>query len=778
MTGKGRPSAGNLPQETTGLIGRERELDALSALLSGGGQAAAGAVGASGRPGGITTPTGSGTTTLTRGGITTLTRGGITTLTGGGGIGKTRLALRAARDAGRLFPDGVWLAELSPLRSQDPELLALTVSEALRLTDQTVRPMPEVLAEWLADKHLLLVLDTCEHLVQPCARLLRRLTAAAPGVHFLCTSRQPLRVSGERLLAFGPLTVPGPRGDTAAEACEALTLFEQRAAAAALGLAFTAAERTAAAEVCRKLDGIPLAIELAGARLCQMPVAELAARIHERFEILGADGADGVEGAGAAGAADTADPVEGAHPRHRTLRAAIGWSLELCTPEERLLWARLSVFSGGFDEEAAQQVCAGGPLSAARIGPVLAGLVSKSVVVARAGRYQMLDTLREYGAQWLAGLGEDKAVQLRHAEVYLRLARQVDHDWIGPRQREWSARLAVEHANLRAALECHLRYGDAGAAVGMAGALWCFWFCCGFLREGCDFLDRALALAPVPDPAGAASASGHLQAVRDRVKAVWVRGYLANVQGDPDLPERAAAECAALARPGDDSGAALAAAQLTAARLTLYGDQRATVAALAGWPADAPGRHAHPFWVMGRLTLGYALAQEGEFAAVADLMGGLRAECAAQGEVWAASIAEYLCALGKLGSGGHAEAVTSAQLALEGPQALRDTLMSAVILDVLAPATLAVGGTRRAARLQGVAHGLWRHVGGSPHSASPHFRAARQACERGARDILGDTVYDQAFQEGFALAWDEGIAYARGTALPPGHRPSGSSCGK
>ncbi|MGH4028577.1 ATP-binding protein [Actinomycetota bacterium Odt1-20B] len=734
-------SRGNLPAETTSFVGRGPELTVVDGALRDAR---------------------------------------VVTVTGPGGVGKTRLALRAAAAARERWPDGVWLADLSALHS--PELLALTLSESLRIVDQTVRPMAVVLAEWLADKELLLVLDTCEHLVEACTSLVTELAAVAPKVTLLCTSRQPLPVRGAQVLELRPLTVPdggdrdaGKDGDPHGARdgdrdggggkpmdtdgpCEALELFTERAAAAVPGLRFAGADMAAAEEVCRRLDGIPLALELAAARLRQLSVTRLAAELRLRFETL--DQQYGEDTAGAEGGEDVAGTDAGLD-RHRTLRTAIGWSHELCTPLERLLWARLAVFPGSFDPAFVREVCAGGPLGADQVGPVLAGLVDKSVVTRVGDRYRMLDTIREYGGQWLAGLGEEPGVRRRHAEAFLRLAREADAEWIGPRQRQWYGRLAVEHANLRAALDFHLARGDAAAAVGMAGALWCFWFCCGVQREGCDYLDRALALDPSPG-----FLRGETGPVRDRVRAVWVRGYLANVQGDSTFPEEAARQCAAMARPGDRTGAALAAAQLTAARLTLYGDQRATVAALEGWSAEPPEDYAFPFWVMGRLTLGYALAQLGEFDTVSELMSRVRQQCGARGDLWASSIAQYLCAIAEAGNGRFGQAQAHAERALAGPQVLGDTLMSAVILDVLAPATLALGRAERAACFQGVADSLWQRVGGSPHSKSPHFQQARQACEEGARQALGDPAYERAFRDGAALGMSRGLAYARGAELP------------
>lgn len=313
----GSCAPGNLPPEPASFVGRERELRLLDDLLH---------------------------------------ERRLITLTGVGGVGKSRLALRAVADPRQLRPDGVWWVELSPLR--DPDLLTATVAHAIGLADHSPRPLDEELCAWMADRRLLLVLDTCEHLVAACRHLVGELLQSAPGLTVLITSREPLGSPAEEVVEVRPLPCEGPDSD-------ALALFRARALAATAQAAAVFADpvRTAlAAEVCRRLDGIPLALELAGARLRLWTLEQTAERIGERFEVLSG--------------------VRAALPtRHQTMRTTIGWSHELCEPLERLLWARLSVFTGDFDLSAARAVCAGGPLPAARVERVLAGLAAKSVVL-------------------------------------------------------------------------------------------------------------------------------------------------------------------------------------------------------------------------------------------------------------------------------------------------------------------------------------------------------------------------------------------------------------
>ncbi|MEU3726963.1 NB-ARC domain-containing protein, partial [Streptomyces sp. NPDC031705] len=438
---------GNLPPETAGFIGREAELAGLEGLLE---------------------------------------ERRLVTLTGVGGVGKTRLALRAATRLSRsrprgmrphgirphaLWSHGIWWVELSPLR--DPALLTTTVAHALGLADHAAHRPDEELCAWMADKALLLVLDTCEHMVAEVRHLTGELLQSAPGLTVLTTSRERLDSPGETVLEVRPLPCEGPDS-------EALALFRASALAASPQssplFADPAGARTAA-EVCRRLDGIPLALELAGARMRLWSLEQMAQRLGARFEVL-------------------CGPRAALPPRHQTMRTAIGWSHELCEPVERLLWARLSVFSGDFDVAAARAVCSGGPLPAARVERVLEGLVAKSVVRrseerGAGARYRMLDTIREFGHDWLAELDEVRTVADRHAHWYAALSGAAERGWLGPGQVDWYRRMSAEHAQLRTALE-HLLGTDPPAALEMAGGLWFFWFSCGHVHEGRAFLERAL----------------------------------------------------------------------------------------------------------------------------------------------------------------------------------------------------------------------------------------------------------------------------------------------
>ncbi|KOG55098.1 hypothetical protein ADK75_12425 [Streptomyces virginiae] len=671
---------GNLPPEPASFIGRERELRLLDDLLR---------------------------------------ERRLVTLTGVGGVGKSRLALRAvAASAGRSRPDGVWWTELSPLR--DPSLLTATVAHTLGLADHSPRPPDEELCAWMADKELLLVLDTCEHVVAACRHLVGELLQSAPGLTVLVTSREPLDMPTEEVLEVRPLPCEGPDSD-------ALALFRARALAAAPRAAavFTDPARTAvAAEVCRRLDGIPLALELAGARMRLWTLEHMAERIGERFEVL----------------SDARAALPHRH-RHRTMRTTIGWSHELCEPLERLLWARLSVFTGDFDIAAARAVCSGGPLAAARVERVLAGLAAKSVVLrteerGAGARYRMLDTIREYGQDWLDELGEVGIVTDRHAHWYAALSQAADQGWMGPGQVDWYRRIAAEHAQLRTALE-HLLTADPTAALEMAGALWFYWFACGHVHEGRGFLERALRAAP-------RTGSAHNQ-------ALWALGLTALLQGELEAAQRLGDTCSRDAARLADPERELRAAYLHAVSVLMPGDPVRALR-LAGPRARAGhgGRTSGAGWLLCKLATGYALCDLRRFEEATEEARSLREACVELGDRWLRAYADYILAVAALGMGDHGEAARHVRAMLSGKRLLGDRFGIALGLDVLAAAVAGLGDGELAARLLGTGHAWWRTVGRPQMGGSPSLTALRDQGEQQARAAIGDTAYETAFLGGAA----------------------------
>jgi predicted ATPase len=332
----------------------------------------------------------------------------LVTLTGTAGVGKTRLARRAAAAAAPDFPDGVRLVDLSLL--DDPSLLVHTVATALLPRDRATLPLIDVIDGFLGDRSMLLVLDTCDAQVEACADLAEVLLRAAPGLAILATSRRAFGMMAEHVVQVAPLPVPpdGPAASAPAEPCAAVALFGERAAAWVPGFALAPETLPAVESLCRRLEGVPLAIELAARRLTDLSLAEVADGLDDCFALLRDDRYDPLSGGAAAGPPN----------RHASLRTAIGWSHELCTPPERLLWSRLSVFPGVFDVRAAEAVCASRELPPGLVFELILCLVDRSIVVAEEHpdgmRYRMPVSMREFGHEWLARVGEGEALRLRH----------------------------------------------------------------------------------------------------------------------------------------------------------------------------------------------------------------------------------------------------------------------------------------------------------------------------------------------------------------------------
>ncbi|WP_405546757.1 AAA family ATPase [Streptomyces phaeochromogenes] len=670
---------GNLPAEPNTFIGRKSELAEISALL--------------------------GTARLV-------------TLTGPGGVGKSRLALRAAHAVRAAFPGGVWLVELSDLKN--PDLLTNALAEATRLTEQTLRPLLEAVYEHLDDGPLLLLLDTCDHVLDECARVVQELLAHVPELRVLATSRQPLGVAGEHLLSVTPLPL-GERDD-------AVALFAARAAAAVPSFALTDANRAGVAAVCARLDGIPLALELAAVRLRGFALDRLLAGLDSRFDLL-------------------VSPARPRLARHQTLRTAIGWSHELCTPLERLLWARLSVFAGGWDVEAAEFVCHGGPLDAEEILALLASLTEKSIVTREgdgvAGRYRMLDTVRTFGAEWLEGLGEQDAVRVRHRDYFRWIARQGQAEWLGPGQRMWAERLSVEHANLRVALEECLMAPEPESALELAGTLWYFWFACGFAEEGRGHLERALRRAHDGGP--------------EHTLATWAHRLVTVVPDDLDAAESVSAAYVWLA---EERQLPVPALPLTGASLAVRGES-ARSALLYGSSAQGPGGGggAEFFQLLTLALQAYLLAGQGAFERCAAVAERLRADCAKRGELWMRAWGDFFVALAGIGLGRPDDALVSARQALAAKWRVHDRLGAAAVADLLVAAEASRGEPERAARLLGAGTRLW-HAAGLPQLGDSGTTVFRREYARHLRKALGDTVFAEAVSEGRELSPEAAIRLA------------------
>lgn len=436
---------------------------------------------------------------------------GLVTMTGPAGVGKTGLALLVAENVVSQFRDGVWLVELAAVA--DAELVAQMVAYAVGAPLQAGRPLLDIVSEYLTDKEMLIVLDNCEHLLEAVANVVDRLLQTCPGVRILATSREPLAVAGEATRRVSLLSVPDAVGGGMAmedlHSYDAARLFVLLA-----GDDIEAGPSTAAAiaQICCQLDGLPLAIELAAARARTLPLEEIAARLNNCFELLTAG-------------------TRSALPRHQTLRAALDWSYDLLRDDERALFNRLAVFSGGFSLSAASEVCSGGVVDPKAIVGLLASVVDKSLVVrsVRApGRYQLLETVRQYATTRFEELGDEQLFKARHATWALALARSADVDFGTPAWESATNVLHVEHANLLAALEWALSGGDLETGRDLAATLARWWVLSGRSFEALDYMERAAA---VPHPAPHVSA-----------RLVLGRAWAAYEVGDFALAERLASD--------------------------------------------------------------------------------------------------------------------------------------------------------------------------------------------------------------------------------------------
>jgi predicted ATPase/DNA-binding CsgD family transcriptional regulator len=507
------------------------------------------------------------------------------TLCGAGGIGKTRLALQLIASLRADFPDGAWFVELADLRQ--PELVVSRIASVVEVTEEPGRPLLETLAEALRARRLLLALDNCEHLIDECARTCQRLLASAPGLQVIATSREPLRVAAEAVWLVPPLSLPQASPGQAMQAgSDAVRLFAERAAAVHPGFVLGPANAAAAVAICRALDGMPLAIELAAAWVRVLSVAQIEARLGDRFGLL-------------------TSGERTAPPRQRTLRAAIDWSYDLLSAPARLLLRRLSVFAG-WSLDMAEQVCADADLPSGSVLDLLSTLVDQSLVVPEpdtAGeiRYRLLDTVREYAASRLAEAGESAVLQARLRDYTLREVERLSGIGMALIAASWSARVDVfrrfdaDVGNLRLALSYSLAQCDAEAGLRICAAARPVWIVRGSYAEGAEWLDSFLSLDVPPDHAAV------------RGPALISRAQLA-LPSDAASAEQLATAGLELCRSAGDDVWSAAALNLLA-EAALHGGRADQAAELAG-EAISVARRAADRWDEG-YALGTAAAAAG-----------------------------------------------------------------------------------------------------------------------------------------------------------------------
>jgi predicted ATPase/DNA-binding CsgD family transcriptional regulator len=650
----------------------------------------------------------------------------LVTLVGPGGVGKTRLARRLADQVDRAFPDGTFFVELAEVR--DLDALATEVAGVLGVEDISRSPESAV-AAFVRDRRLLVVLDNCEHLVEECARFAHTLLLLSPGLRLMPTSRQPLGVAGEQLLSVESLSLPlpgGVRGDRLHDS-EAVELFVERARLVVPDFELSADNAALVGTLCRVLDGMPLAIELAAARLRMLSLAQLTERLNDRFGVL-------------------AVAATAALPRHQTLRASVDWSFDLCSPEEQTLWARMSVFEGGADLEAVEAVCAGTDLNAF---DTVAGLVDKSVLapqeVAGRVRYRMLDTIRAYGLERLEKRGEARDLAERHRLYYVDFARNAGLSWFGPGQRDLLARTAAENANLRAAFDaCLASPADHQDALVITTSIWWYWVAQGAIDEGLRWLGRALTTDQGVTPTtlhGLARAS-----------------FLAAVRADrPAMREYAGAAVSLDLTEESDQ----VRADRRQARGHLFVGARDIDQAMAedrqALREEAQvGRLGAEETVSVQMRLVVRLAWVGRPAEALAHVEQAVPLCVEHGEEWHMSF--LLCLKGaRLAELGRPEEALDAER-----QALRlarggfnsYTVVNA--LEVIAQILSSRDQGHRGAVLFGALSNIWPDIGAAPLRDDVARHAQR---EQLARDLLGDEAFAAAFERGRRMTIEEVVSF-------------------
>lgn len=655
-----------------------------------------------------------------------LTSSRLVTLTGVGGVGKSRLALRVVRHLRKAFTDGVWLVELAELG--EPDLLGTTTLGVLGIRDDAGDPMAE-LVEHLRDKQLLLLLDNCEHLVESCANFVTVLLSACPEVRVLTTSREPLNVSGETLFTVPPLTVPTPGQVEAGVGtdAEAVVLFGERAGGAVPEFTMGHGNEETVTRLCQRLDGVPLAIELAAARLRTLPLEEVVRRLEDRFELL-------------------TTGTRATLQRHQTLRAAVGWSFDLCTEQERVLWARLSVFAGSFDLAAAERVCSGDGLARADVMEVLTGLVEKSVVTVGVSRYWQLETLRRYGWERLCERGEQAELRRRFRDYYLDFALRIEADWFGPKGVAVLTQAHAEHANVRAALDyCLTEPGEVRVGLRMAGALWLFWLACGTQREGRYWLDRLLARDTEPGS--------------ERATALWVNANLATLTGDAAMAHDWAGEARQLAQQTDDQYTVAKAIRVTALAELCQNEASRGLARSEEAVRLERALGQDRFVAFALYTVSLAACACGDIERSITAVDECLALCEAHDAYWLLSRCRNHLALVQWVEGRNPQAVESAQEALRCMSMLHDFLGVGFSIEILAWASLSEGDAVRAARLFGAGSQLWKPLGSYLFGAI-FLRRRHAACRRQARRMLGERAFQEAFDGGTRLSLQQVVAYA------------------
>jgi non-specific serine/threonine protein kinase len=671
-----------------------------------------------------------------------LTHSRLLTLTGVAGVGKTSLALHAAAGYHRAFTDGVWLVDLTKL--SDARLFTQTVAEALEVRETSRREPLDILVDHVRDRQLLIVLDNCEHLLYECAVLAETLLAAAPELRILATSRQRLNVASEQTMFVPPLSAPEagwtPPSTKDLTQFEAVALFVERAAAVQKDFTLNEHNRDAVMGICRRLDGIPLAIELAAVRLPVLSPEQIVKRMDDRYELL------------------TTGPRE-AEPRHQTLQNLIDWSFELCSGPERLFWARSSMFVGSFDLDAAEAVCRGEGIETAEIMDLVGDLIDKSILVREEHgdvvRYRQLETIRQYGRRRLNEIDEESSVRLRHREHFQRVADQTAREVFGPRQVKWFGRLQWDHADLRAALEHSLAAAEGGSSsVRFAADLLYHWLNSYYLNEGRDWLDRALAVETAPTEA--------------RAEALWSNGWLALLQDDLPSAKAMLAEARSLGEQLD-LPRVLGYVDLFAGHAEMIGGNQAEGLALSERSLARQRAIGNQHGIVSSLI---RLCMSSSYVGDSDQAIAYGEECLrvcdAVGDIWHKSYALLALSIEWWRQEDVGRATALARESLGFHRDLNDWVGVVLNIRTLILAAASKPDHAHAARLLGVLQSLQRSLGVTL-TGYTYIESYLHEYVEEIRASLGDQRFEACVREGAELTSEEAIVLASGEEAP---RPS------
>ncbi|MFF2111597.1 protein kinase domain-containing protein [Rhodococcus koreensis] len=698
-----RSTTGKLPLELTSFVGRRHELTEAKNLLAGSR---------------------------------------LVTLAGIGGVGKTRLAMRIASAVQREYSDGVRLVELGELR--DGSSLVDAVAAAVGVRDHSATPLREVLLEHLAAQELLLVLDNCEQVVDAVAELAGPLLRVSPRLRMLATSREPLGIGGEAVLRVPPLAVPDPERHPSLRELpkyDAVSLFVERGAAAVQGFALTEDNAVAVAGICHRLDGLPLPIELAAARLRAMSPEQILERLTDRYTLL-------TRGS------------RSAPTRQQTLRLCIDWSFELCTAGEQLVWGRVAVFAGSFELDAAERVC-GADLDPGELLDTLTSLVEKSILIREESgavvRIRMLETLREYGYEKLEQTGEDTPLRRRHRDWYEALALDAEAEWISADQLDWIARLRREQSNLREALEFSSN-DDPAAGLRTAAALYWFWSSQGIYNEGRRLLDQLLARQ-----SGAPTL--------EWIKALYCASVMANVQGDLRAGTVLVEEGRTLAAQTSDSMMHALVADAEGMLGLLGGDLVHARSHLEAALVEFRERGFRTFEVAALVALGAAYGLSGATEQAIACHERVLAITETYGETMYRSHSLWALGIVMWRQSDTNRAVQLLEQSLELTKQVHGPRLAAACLETLAWISFEQHDSLRAAVLMGAAEGLARSLGSSAVIHS-NLIVYQQEYDQKARQKLGDKAFGAAHLKGEQLGFDAAIAYALHEHPPSASTPA------